>query len=96
MQHCFKFHWEFLTLQGLLLHVEHILFFEGCTSQFKCAKVMFFVVCYPSLTKKDDLLCLWDVPCSGTILVLVMVKDIGMVQELLLNKHYELNKLSQI
>jgi hypothetical protein len=57
---------------------------------------MCFVVRYPSLTKKDDLLCLWDVPCNGTILVLVMVKDVGMVHKLLLNKHYELNKFNQI
>ncbi len=42
------------------------------------------------------MICLWDVPCNGTIFVLVMVKDIGMVQELLWSKHYELNKFGQI
>jgi hypothetical protein len=55
VQHCFKLCWEFLTLQGFLLHVEHITFFDGCTSQFKCANILFFVAHYPSLTKRDDL-----------------------------------------
>ncbi len=29
-------------------------FFNGCPSQFKCAKTLFFVLHYPSLTKRDD------------------------------------------
>lgn len=55
VQHCFKLHWEFLGVQGHLVPIEHIVFSNGCTSQLKCAKVLFFVVRYPSLTKSEDL-----------------------------------------
>ncbi len=55
VQHYFKFHCEFLTLQGFLLPIEHIVFSNGCASQFKCTKALFFVVCYPSLIRRDDL-----------------------------------------
>jgi hypothetical protein len=55
VQHCFKLHYKFLTLQGFLLLVEHIVFSNGCASQFKYPKAQFFVAHYPSLTRRDDL-----------------------------------------
>ena len=41
--------------QGFLLPVEHIVFSDGCSSQFKCAKNLYFVAKYPSLTRTSDL-----------------------------------------
>jgi hypothetical protein len=79
VQHCFKLHWKFLGHQGFLLLVEHIVFSNGYASQFKCVISHFFVARYPSLTKSEELPI--EGQCNGTILVEVMVKGIGMVQE---------------
>jgi hypothetical protein len=44
-----------LGFQGFLLFVEHIVLSYGCVSQFKCARSLFFVACYPSLTRNEEL-----------------------------------------
>jgi hypothetical protein len=55
VQHWFKLHLEFLGLQSFILLIEHIVFLDNCASQFKCAKSLFCVVQYPSLTKREEL-----------------------------------------
>ena len=55
VQHCFSLHQDFLIQQGSPLPVEHIVFSDGCAAQFKCAKNLYFVARYPSLTRSNDL-----------------------------------------
>jgi hypothetical protein len=55
MQHCFGLHREFLQTQGQPLFVEHIVFSDGYSSQFKCGRSLFNVAHYLSLTKCDEL-----------------------------------------
>ena len=60
VQYCFSLHQNFLMQQGFSLPVEHIVFSDGCSSQFKCAKNLYFVARYPSLTRTSDL----DLGCT--------------------------------
>ena len=55
VQHCFSLHQAFLMQQGYPLLVVHIIFSDGCSVQFKCAKNLYFVARYPSLTSTNDL-----------------------------------------
>ena len=55
VQHCFRLHWDFLVEQAFPLPLEHIVFSDGCATQFKCAKSLFFVARYPSLTRNIDM-----------------------------------------
>lgn len=55
VQYCFGLHRDFLKEQGFLFPVEHIVFSDGCASQFKCAKSLYFVARYPSLTISEEL-----------------------------------------
>lgn len=55
VQFCFGLHKDYLDQQGYPFPVEHIVFLDGCASQFKCAKSLFFVARYPSLTQSEDL-----------------------------------------
>ena len=55
VQYCFGLHWLFLRESGHALPVEHIVFSDGCASQFKCARSPFFVTRYPTLTRSPQL-----------------------------------------
>jgi hypothetical protein len=55
VQHCFSLHWNFLSVQGFPSPLEHIVFNDGCATQFKCAKSLFYVVRYPSITKTEEM-----------------------------------------
>ena len=55
VQHCFSLHQDFLIQQGFPLPVEYIVFSDGCTAQFKCAKNLYFMARYLSLTHTNDL-----------------------------------------
>jgi hypothetical protein len=55
VQYCFGLHWLFLRESGHALPVEHIVFSDGCSSQFKCARSLFFVTRYPTLTRSPQL-----------------------------------------
>ena len=55
VQHCFSLHQAFLMQQTYPFPIEHIVFSDGCSAQFKCAQNLYFVARYPSLTRSDDL-----------------------------------------
>jgi hypothetical protein len=55
VQYCFSLHKDFLVQQGYPVPVEHIVFSDGCAAQFKCAKNLYFVARYPSLTRTNVL-----------------------------------------
>ena len=55
VQHCFSLHQDFLIQQGSPFLAEHIVFSDGCATQFKCAKNLYFMARYPSLTCSNDL-----------------------------------------
>ena len=56
VQHCFSLYWNFLSVQGFPLSFEHIIFSDGCATQFKCAKSLFYVARYPSITRIKEML----------------------------------------
>lgn len=49
VQFCFIQHWEWLQSQGVTPR-EHWVFSDGCSSQFKACRPMYFVSRYPGLT----------------------------------------------
>ena len=55
VQYCFSLHQNFLMQQGFPLPMEHVVFSNGCSSQFKCVKNLYFMARYPSLTCTSDL-----------------------------------------
>jgi hypothetical protein len=55
VQHCFNLHWKFLVEQGFQLPQEHIVFSDGCATQFKCSRSLFHVGRYPSLTRSNEM-----------------------------------------
>ncbi|KAG0631145.1 hypothetical protein M758_1G230800 [Ceratodon purpureus] len=54
VQHCLMLHWSALVAAGKIPS-RHIVWSDGCASQFKGAKAFFFVAKYPSLTVSDNL-----------------------------------------
>jgi hypothetical protein len=49
VQKCFSLHWGYLTRRGVFPK-KHIVWSNGCASQFKGARSWFHVARYPSLT----------------------------------------------
>jgi hypothetical protein len=49
VQHCFMLNWKFLIEHGIS-HQSHIVWSDGCSSQFKLARVWYFISRYPNLT----------------------------------------------
>ena len=93
VQYYFSLHQAFLMQQGYPLPVEHIVFSDGCSAQFKCAKNLYFVARYSSLTCTND--CLLAAQYSGIGLVQVTAKEGGMEPVHMSSKLYEPNKLSR-
>ena len=78
VQHCFLMHWNFMKDLGFTPK-NHIVWSDGCSGQFKSARVWYFISRYPSLTVTDGVLS-EDVNCCGIILRLAMEKGRWMVQ----------------
>jgi hypothetical protein len=55
VQHCFMFFWEHTKQLGCF-PLEHFIWSDGCSSQFKSSRAWFFVGRYPSLTSCAALL----------------------------------------
>lgn len=55
LQHCFRLDKQLLQSKNYPLPIKHIVFPDGCSSQFKCARSFFNVSHYPSLTKCQEL-----------------------------------------
>ncbi len=49
VQHCFMLFWEHMKQLGYF-PFQHIVWSDGCSSQFKSSRAWFFVAQYPSLT----------------------------------------------
>lgn len=49
VQHALTLHWEFLKGKGCY-HKEHIVWNDGCSTQFKSARAWYYVARYPQLT----------------------------------------------
>jgi hypothetical protein len=46
---------QYLQNQSYPLPIEHIVFSDGYSSQFKCGRFLFYVARYPSLTNSEEL-----------------------------------------
>jgi hypothetical protein len=55
VQHCFLLNWDHVNSQGFKPK-NHIVWSDGCSSQFKSARAWYFVSRYPSLIRSLDLI----------------------------------------
>jgi hypothetical protein len=55
VQHCFELHWNWLKSVDEPLPIEHIVFSDGCSGQFKCARAWYHVARYQEKTKSPEM-----------------------------------------
>ena len=53
VQQCFHLNWSHISSQGFR-PTNHIVWCDGCSGQFKSARVLYFVSRYPSFTKSSN------------------------------------------
>jgi hypothetical protein len=85
LQHCFGLHMQVLQSQNYPMPMDHIVFLDGSSSNFKCGRSLFYVSCFPSLIKCKKIPLAHA--CNGIILLVGMEKDGGLELEPLSSKH---------
>jgi hypothetical protein len=53
LQHTFTLHWGYMKSKGCF-QKQHLVWNDGCFTQFKCVKAWYFVAHYPRLTTCDQ------------------------------------------
>ncbi len=53
VQHIFTLHWGYMKSKRCFPK-QHLVWSDGCSTQFKCARAWYFVACYPWLTICDQ------------------------------------------
>ncbi len=53
VQHVLSLHWDYLKAKGCYPK-HHVIWSDGCSTQFKCARTWYFIVQYPQLTICDE------------------------------------------
>jgi hypothetical protein len=68
VQHCFMLNWEHVKSQGFMPE-NHIVWFDGCSGQFKSARAWYFISSYPNLTSsatmREGCQMIWNYFASG-------------------------------